>query len=713
MTDTPATEQARGAELKEFGADAMLAELGFQPSHRGAGFAQCLECGEHVRRTQLDMHIANCPQRSKSETTVSEIVGKRTADPVDLTDEELRDAIEGLEREVNRPGGEMYRDILADYRREADRRGLTVGMGSGRMRAEGEATADKNRNRLYIAEEEDVPYGMDAEFDGEHYVVETGNPDRLAREIAPQSVSRETGFEIEWLEAPKGSTERAVLLAEGLSQRDYDVAQEYVDSGDTPREAIEPAIEDMWGGVNRIDRENALEEAASYLDGNRRMRAEGESGDEMVSEFNTGIDVSPDLPSRRELERKDTGELQDLLDFYYQRHDSASSDEEMRAYLRAIGDIEDILVQRGQMQRSAGETAIESNAQKMNFQNAKILLSDVVESNFPGTEYTVEPTRDGAMLEIGNNSRAIAEAIRDIAADRADRGTLTVEDNGGSYPVRFVTQRRVAREAGEESADKRLGDPTMGPNLPHREELEQKTTANLKRLKGYYLRQYEDEPDIDAKRNIMNTVRDVQDILARRGAVERADNIREDWIEAFTKDEEDPCEDGWTMLGLKPNGNPRCVPEEDVEDYDPDKSFKDEPEPAEGLEDACWDGYVAVGLKPDPNGDGMVPDCVPANEARGESADKTVGTGLREHVRELVTRNFRNIEYELVDLGRGVAIEMAPDNATTARAIETFVEDKMPRDFDVRYASGPYAERVVVEGDREDALMFTEGERGE
>jgi hypothetical protein len=37
-------------------------------------------------------------------------------------------------------------------------------------------------------------------------------------------------------------------------------------------------------------------------------------------------------------------------------------------------------------------------------------------------------------------------------------------------------------------------------------------------------------------------------------------------------------------------------------------------EPAEGLEDACWDGYVAVGLKPDPNGEGMVPDCVPEDE---------------------------------------------------------------------------------------------------
>lgn len=682
MTDNTDTEQEPGIEQKSrFGADAMLGELGFQPSHRGAGFAQCLECGEHVRRTELDMHISNCPQRSKSETTVSEVVGKRTADPENLTDEELRDGIEGLEREVNRPGGEMYRDILEDYRAEADRRGLSVGSG-GRMRARGDFD------------------GVTAEKDGERERAYDRVVDRV-------DLSRYA---------------RNLVTEEYFAQNNPTPDDVRDDAINTFGVVVGPEIDSVLGGefdrdtrqyIESTFRERFVDECLEVYRQKTRMRAEGEGHDEMVNDFNTGVDVSPDLPSRRELERKDTEELQGLLDFYYRRHDNASSDGEMREYLRAIGYIEDILVQRGQMQRSADETATESDAQKMNFQNAEILLSDVVESNFPGTQYAIEPTRDGAMLEIGNNSRAIAEAVRDIAADRADRGTLTVEDNGGSYPVRFVTHRQVAREAHKESADKRLGDPTMGPNLPHREELEQKTTANLKRLKGYYLRQYEDEPDIDAKRNIMNTVRDVQDILARRGAVERAENIREDWIEAFTKDEEDPCEDGWTMVGLKPNGNPRCVPEEDVENYDPDKSFKDEPEPAEGLEDACWDGYVAVGLKPDPNGDGMVPDCVPANEARGESADKTVGTGLREHVRELVTRNFRNVEYELVDLGRGVAIEMAPDNATTARAIETFVEDKMPREFDVRYASGPYAERVVVEGDREDALMFTEGERGE
>jgi hypothetical protein len=92
------------------------------------------------------------------------------------------------------------------------------------------------------------------------------------------------------------------------------------------------------------------------------------------------------------------------------------------------------------------------------------------------------------------------------------------------------------------------------------------------------------------------------------------DGLRPNWEERVRKDE-DPCWDGYTMVGLKENGNPRCVPEEDVEDYDADKSEKIEQkvEPAEGLEDACWDGYVAVGMKEGENGE-MVPDCVPADD---------------------------------------------------------------------------------------------------
>lgn len=44
-------------------------------------------------------------------------------------------------------------------------------------------------------------------------------------------------------------------------------------------------------------------------------------------------------------------------------------------------------------------------------------------------------------------------------------------------------------------------------------------------------------------------------------------------------------------------------------------------DPAEDLDDACWEGYVAVGLKPDPNGDGMVPDCVPEDSAQAQAAN--------------------------------------------------------------------------------------------
>ncbi len=171
----------------------------------------------------------------------------------------LYDMIEGQYPEID---SSAAHEVLHEFDRLADDPSEEVLENMARV----SKTIQKYGNRLYIAEQEDVPSQMEAEFDGEHYVVETGNPDQLAREIAPQSVSRETGFEIEWVEAPKGSEDRATLLAESLPQRDYNVAQEYVDSGDMPREAIKPAIENMWGDVNRIDRENALDMAASYLD---------------------------------------------------------------------------------------------------------------------------------------------------------------------------------------------------------------------------------------------------------------------------------------------------------------------------------------------------------------------------------------------------------------------------------------------------------------
>lgn len=53
----------------------------------------------------------------------------------------------------------------------------------------------------------------------------------------------------------------------------------------------------------------------------------------------------------------------------------------------------------------------------------------------------------------------------------------------------------------------------------------------------------------------------------------KENKLKEGWQQALDKDE-DPCWEGYTMVGQKENGDPRCVPEEDVDNYDSDKSEK-------------------------------------------------------------------------------------------------------------------------------------------
>lgn len=64
---------------------------------------------------------------------------------------------------------------------------------------------------------------------------------------------------------------------------------------------------------------------------------------------------------------------------------------------------------------------------------------------------------------------------------------------------------------------------------------------------------------------------DVHEVLHEAAGIDKG--VRLDWQERLDKDE-DPCWDGYTMVGLKDNGNPRCVPDDDVENYDADKSQK-------------------------------------------------------------------------------------------------------------------------------------------
>jgi hypothetical protein len=44
-------------------------------------------------------------------------------------------------------------------------------------------------------------------------------------------------------------------------------------------------------------------------------------------------------------------------------------------------------------------------------------------------------------------------------------------------------------------------------------------------------------------------------------------------VRATAKDEEDPCWEGYTMVGTQANGDPRCVPDDDVPDVDFDKAI--------------------------------------------------------------------------------------------------------------------------------------------
>lgn len=45
--------------------------------------------------------------------------------------------------------------------------------------------------------------------------------------------------------------------------------------------------------------------------------------------------------------------------------------------------------------------------------------------------------------------------------------------------------------------------------------------------------------------------------------------LHDDWESRLTQ-QDDPCWEGYTMVGLQDNGTPRCVPEEDVDNYEPE-----------------------------------------------------------------------------------------------------------------------------------------------
>lgn len=131
--------------------------------------------------------------------------------------------------------------------------------------------------------------------------------------------------------------------------------------------------------------------------------------------------------------------------------------------------------------------------------------------------------------------------------------------------------------------------------------------------------------------------------------------------------QEDPCWEGYTMVGTKENGDPRCVPEDEADNYDPEKS-------EDGLhvdwekqdDDPCWDGYVQVGMKEGDDGE-PVPNCVPEDEA-----DKMVENAIDAAFSE--------------DTAIEAAIESAFDGDTDFRKGRRYVEDPddVPEGYEVQ-----------------------------
>jgi hypothetical protein len=61
---------------------------------------------------------------------------------------------------------------------------------------------------------------------------------------------------------------------------------------------------------------------------------------------------------------------------------------------------------------------------------------------------------------------------------------------------------------------------------------------------------------------------EVHEVLHEAAGIDKG--VRLDYETRLNKDE-DPCWEGYTMVGTKDNGDPRCVPDDEVENYDADK----------------------------------------------------------------------------------------------------------------------------------------------
>jgi hypothetical protein len=94
-------------------------------------------------------------------------------------------------------------------------------------------------------------------------------------------------------------------------------------------------------------------------------------------------------------------------------------------------------------------------------------------------------------------------------------------------------------------------------------------------------------------------------------AVDQEAGLRDDWEDRLVQ-QDDPCWDGYTMVGLQDDGTPRCVPDDDVENYDEDKAATEQ----QAVGDDEWSAEMRLFR------------VVPAEDEADQYTDDVLGVGV-------------------------------------------------------------------------------------
>jgi archaellum component FlaC len=156
-------------------------------------------------------------------------------------------------------------------------------------------------------------------------------------------------------------------------------------------------------------------------------------------------------------------------------------------------------------------------------------------------------------------------------------------------------------------------------------------------------------------------------------------------IEDTYKDQEDPCWDGYTMVGTKPNGNPRCVPDDDVEDVDFDKAVE-------------MDGSGPP--------DGATPTSDAAEQSKQNSMTEDTDTEADDGGGEDggAEPDLKDLEAKVADLSDELAALKADGDGGDTEATEK-ADDPMDMIEDVAIALAEEADGDVTAAEIEDDLM--------